>query len=121
MKIAGIRMQKKISLIFAGIGFSAIYWILESVRDVFVFNRGSLPERIFSPDPMSFWMRLLIVCILLLFSAYVQTLKGKIEKQTSKESRSHSHNRVIVSGLAFGGLYWVLESIRDVLINSSTQ
>ncbi len=109
-------MQKKISLIFAGIGFSVIYWILESIRDVFVFNRGSLLERIFYPDPMSFWMRLLIVCVLLLFSTYVQTLKGKIEEQTSKESKPRSHNRIIISGLAFGALYWVLESIRDVLI-----
>jgi signal transduction histidine kinase/CheY-like chemotaxis protein/cell division protein FtsB len=116
MRMAGIHIQKKISLIFAGIGFSIAYWRLESVRDVFVFNKGSLPERIFSPDPMSFWMRLLIVFVLMLFSAYVQTLKGKIEKQTTKESRPRSPNGIILSGLAFGALYWVLESIRDVLI-----
>ncbi len=61
------------SLIVFGIILSFIYWILESLRDALIFQKGSFIERVLAPDPMTFWMRLLAVCILILFAIFAQS------------------------------------------------
>ena len=40
-------------IIYGSIGFGIFYWIIEAVRDVFVFQKGSLLRRIFLPDMIS--------------------------------------------------------------------
>ena len=72
-------MKKKRDFIWAGIGFGAVYWIMESVRDVLVFEKGTLLERVFLPDTMSFWRRFPVILILILYSIYVQSLGDKFE------------------------------------------
>ncbi len=110
----------RLNLIWMSVGFAAVYWILESVRDVFVFNKGSIIKRLFYPEPISFWMRFLIVLIILLFGIYTQTLRKRIIKRDSREyHRPYRSFGIIWIGLIFGGLYWTLESIRDVLLTSN--
>src|SRR4030042_4045549 len=67
--------------------FSLFYWIMESVRDVIIFNKGNIVKRIFNPDPMSFWMRMLAIFIFILFSVYSTTMREKIEVRGVKVSK----------------------------------
>ncbi len=76
-------------LIALGIGLAVLYWILESVLDVFVFHKGTFTERILGPDMNEIWMRLLIALILIVFSIYVQitiTKRKKIEEALWKRT-----------------------------------
>lgn len=59
-------------LILLGIGLAAFYWVVEAAMDSFAFHMGNWGERIFAPDANEFWMRLLVIGILLLFSIYAQ-------------------------------------------------
>ena len=104
------------NLIGLSVFFSLFYWIMESVRDVLVFNRGRFLERVFAPDLMSLWMRLLIVLILILFGVYAQSLKGKVESADLKKTRSVRRLGMIYRGLGFGMLYWALEALRDAFV-----
>ncbi len=105
------------NLILTGVLFGCFYWILESVRDVLVFERGSLLERLFSPDPMSFWTRFLVVCIIILYSVYIYSLQEKTKNKPGKETRGFLDSRGIIwSGIGFGVLYWVIEAFRDAVI-----
>lgn len=61
---------KKMTLIALWLG--ALYWILGSFIDVFVFHQGNLIEEIFTLDPHKVWMRSLVLCILIMFSFYAQ-------------------------------------------------
>jgi signal transduction histidine kinase/CheY-like chemotaxis protein len=106
------------NLIGLSIFFSLFYWIMESVRDVLVFNRGRFLERLFTPDPMSLWMRLLIVMILILFGIYAQSLKNKLEDADLKKTRTIRRLGMIYRGLGFGMLYWFLEALRDAFVFS---
>ena len=106
----------RINFILLSILFSMFYWILESIRDVIIFNKGPLIERIFIPDTLSLWMRLLIVFILILFGAYVQSQKVKKEVKQNLILKFFGEIRVLWAGLVFGILYWLLEAIRDVFI-----
>jgi signal transduction histidine kinase/CheY-like chemotaxis protein len=107
---------RSLNLIWLSVFFSLFYWIMESVRDVIVFNRGSLLERLFAPDAMSLWMRLLIVMILILFGVYAQSLLQRMEKTTGEGPKPARRMGMLYSGAAFGALYWILESFRDVFV-----
>ena len=63
MKGAWVKVKKisKLNLVWAGFGFGILYWIFKSVRDVLVFDNGTLIARVFKPDSMSLWMRILFV------------------------------------------------------------
>jgi len=106
-----------VNWIWIGLGFGVFYWILESIRDVLAFEKGTIVERIFLPDPMSFWMRLLVLCILVLFSLYMQLLREKLDQGKREGSRFFQKMGVIKVGFVFGAFYWILESLRDVLLS----
>lgn len=112
------KKESPFNLIWVSIGFSLIYWLLESVRDVISYERGNILERIFMPDAMSLWMRLLVVCILVLFGVYAQSLKIKLESKKEEKRQSRRMVSVFASGLSFGALYWLLESVRDWFVYS---
>lgn len=106
------------NFIWYSILFGLFYWIMESVRDVLVFERGTLIERIFFPDMMSFWMRFLVVCILILFGVYTQSNKFLIKNNKRDNHRVFRINGIGRVGFAISLLYWILESFRDVFVFS---
>lgn len=66
------KMAKKIILI--GIGFGALFWVLQSCIDSFVFHEGSLLENIFTLEAHNIWMRSLVLYLLIMFSLYAQRI-----------------------------------------------
>ena len=73
-----IRFMDKMVLIGTGLG--ALFWILESVIDVYVFRRGTFLSELFFPDPNELWMRFLVVSILITFGIYAQVLIRQRER-----------------------------------------
>jgi len=104
------------NLILVGVGFGAFYWVMESVRDVIVFERGDILEQLFSPDSMTFWMRFLAVLILVGFGARAEVLRIKAQKQPKEQLRRFNFGSIASAGLVFGALYWILESFRDSFV-----
>jgi len=105
-----------VNMLWLNAVFCLFYWIMESVRDVVVFGKGSIPARIFHPDPMSFWMRMLVIFIFILFSIYSNTLREKIEIKKAKVSRVIEAYGIILTGAVFALAYWFLEAFRDVFV-----
>jgi PAS domain S-box-containing protein len=60
------------NLIWVGIGVGILYWLLESLIHVVIFNQGHLLPQIFTPDIHELWKRFLVITILLLFTYYAQ-------------------------------------------------
>ena len=106
------RPVKKINLIYVGLGFGLIYWILAAVRDVLSFENGTLLERLFSPGYMTLWMRLLVVCIIILFSVYAQSRKLKMRSKEKSKLNAYG----LKLSLLFGLLYWIIEAFRDTFV-----
>ncbi len=80
-------------LILLGIGLAALYWVLESAMDAFLFHKGTLTERILGADMNEIWMRVVIVSIIIIFAVYAQiviTRRKKIEEVLQK--RTHDIN-----------------------------
>lgn len=108
---------QQINLIWISVIFGMIYWILEALREVIVFEKGTFLERLFVVDSIGFWMRLLVVLILVLFGVAAQSHRVRFEthKQEPKYLESYRFNMIWV-GMGFSALYWVLESVRDYFL-----
>lgn len=82
-----IRISEHLALL--GIGLAALYWILESAIDAFVFQEGTFTERIIGATPAEIWMRAVIMSIIIIFAVYAQvviTRRRKIEETLRKRT-----------------------------------
>jgi len=61
-------------LILVILGFAAVFWFFEAIVDVVLFNKGSLAEQIFTPGLYEIWMRVLIICMLIMFGVYTRSI-----------------------------------------------
>ena len=57
-------------IIYGSVGFGVFYWIVESVRDVFVFQNGSLIQRLFLPDMVALLERLSAILLFIFLGFY---------------------------------------------------
>ncbi|MBN2414292.1 PAS domain S-box protein [bacterium] len=108
--------KKPFHLIWSGILFGFLYWIFESIRHFINSGEGSIFEIIFIPDPREFWMRILVVFILLLFGVMSYSFQKKLNQKQYKMHDVPGRAEVMIMCAGFGLLYWVLESIRDVVV-----
>ena len=77
-------------MILAAVGLGALYWVLGSAIDVFVFHDGNITEEIFTLDAHKVWMRSLVLGILILFSFYAQgiiTERKRAEATLAQQTR----------------------------------
>ena len=61
-------------VLWMGIAFGVLFWVLQSAIDSFMFHEGSLIENIFTRDPHKIWMRSLVLYILVMFGFYAQRI-----------------------------------------------
>ncbi len=61
-------------LIFIGCGLGVVFWLIESIMHVYVFHSGDFKQAVFFPGMHEAWMRLIIVCMFILFGVYAQWL-----------------------------------------------
>ena len=64
---------------------ACLYWILDSLFDVFIFNSSpSISKSLLTSDPNELWMRLSVVIALIIFFLYVKKSEHLIKKLEDK-------------------------------------
>lgn len=118
MKISKIiRFEKQpVRLVGISMAFAAGYWIIESLRDMIVFNQDSIIQTVFSPGLNEFWLRVVVVLIIILFGTYVQTWLISTPHSIKNQEKKFAQIHIILMGLAFSVGYWVLEAVRDMIL-----
>ena len=110
-------LMQQINLIWISIVFGVLYWILEALREVVVYEKGTLLDRLFVVDSLGFWMRLMVILILILFGVAAQTHRNQFESRKKEMAfLDSSGSSMVWVGLAFSTLYWMLESVRDYFL-----
>ena len=66
------RIGEKVILV--ALGFGAVFWVFQSVVDVVLFEEGSLVEQLLTPGLHDIWMRTLVICTLIMFGVYAQSI-----------------------------------------------
>lgn len=70
---------------FIGISFALIYWLADSLIDVYLYNISlSFYESVLFPNALQLWMRGFVLLLFMLFSVYV---KRMLEQQELLEDR----------------------------------
>lgn len=62
------------SVVLVGLAFAAIFWVFEAVVDVVLFNKGTLLDQLIAPDLYQIWMRVLVICTLVMFGVYTRSV-----------------------------------------------
>lgn len=79
-----------------GLIFGVLFWLIDSIVDFIFFNEDGLTFQatLISPDPMDFWMRSLVIVILLVFSFISRKLlfdeiRATLELESYKTKLEH--------------------------------
>jgi PAS domain S-box-containing protein len=78
--------SKKSQIVLLSISLGALYWIMDSLVDSFIFNTGTITTQLFHPSLPDIWMRLFTISILTFFSVFTNHIILKY-KQTGDSLR----------------------------------
>lgn len=68
------------NLIWIGIGFAALAWILDSLLDSLIFHEGTVIDQIITPTNPEIGVRLLFGSVFILFGIYIQSSITRFKK-----------------------------------------
>ena len=76
MKKLGKKLNKRLNLadhmVLIGIFLAFLYWALESFLNVFSPEEINFYRQIFGPNVSEIWMRLIVICLFMIFGSHVQ-------------------------------------------------
>lgn len=76
------------NIISIALGFGAVYWIIESLIDAWIFSKGTVINQIFTQDLSQIVARLLFICVFiplgLLVLKYLARYFASRQKKTKK-------------------------------------
>ncbi len=67
-----MRRIRSNTILLAGIGLAAAYWLIEAAVHVLLFREGGVTAQLFTTDPHELWMRSLTCVLLVGFGVYAQ-------------------------------------------------
>ncbi|MBM3236414.1 PAS domain S-box protein [Candidatus Poribacteria bacterium] len=100
--------KSRYKMIWVGIGFGAIFWVLEPTISIWVLHKGHFIEHIFSTDLHEIWVRLLVMFISIIFGVYTQAIITR--RQRAEETLQEERNFVSAVLDTAGALVVVLDS-----------
>ena len=76
------------SMILAVISLATIYWVLDSVLNIFFSNKFNLIAELIGPDLYDIYLRIIVLCLFIMFGSHAQSVinKLKVAKQKLNES-----------------------------------
>ena len=79
------------SMVLLGIMLAASYWGLESLLNVFSPEEISFYRKIFGPDVSGIWMRIITLCLFVIFGSHVQYTINNRKRAEQQLLTSHRH------------------------------
>jgi len=79
------------SMVVLGIMLAASYWGLESLLNVFSPEDISFYHKIFGPDISGIWMRIIVLCLFVIFGSHVQYTINNRKKAEEQLLASYRH------------------------------
>ena len=79
-KILNKRINMADQMVLIGIFLAFLYWGIESFLNVFSPEEISFYREIFGPDVSGMWMRLIVICLFMIFGSHVQYTINKRKK-----------------------------------------
>jgi len=89
-------------MVLVGIFLTFLYWGLESLLNVFSPEEISFYREIFGPNVSEIWMRLIVLCLFLIFGSHVQFTINKRKEAEQALKKSEEKYRTILESIEEG-------------------
>jgi PAS domain S-box-containing protein len=66
------RSSRTNRMVYAGLVLAVLSWLLAAILDVFLHNQTSLLEQVFNPEPSQVALRVIVVCLFMIFGSHAQ-------------------------------------------------
>ena len=82
-------------MIIAGFFIATIYWVLDSILNIFFSNKYNIVAELFGPDLYDIYIRVVVLCLFLIFGSHAQSTINKLKKARDTLSANEERSRAL--------------------------
>ena len=68
------------SMVLAVIFIACIYWVLDSILNIFFGNKFNLIAELIGPDLYDVYLRVIVLCLFVMFGSHAQSIINKLKE-----------------------------------------
>jgi PAS domain-containing protein len=97
MKTQTQRLEKKSdSMVLAVILISTVYWVLDSILNIFFAKKFNLIAQLIGPDLYDIYIRVVVLCLLVILGSHAQSIINRLKEASQKLNESEELWRSLV-------------------------
>ena len=85
------------SMVLAVIFIACIYWVLDSILNIFFGNKFNLIAELIGPDLYDVYLRVIVLCLFVMFGSHAQSIINKLKEAKQKLNESEELWRSLVA------------------------
>ena len=85
------------SMVLAVIFIACIYWVLDSILNIFFENKFNLIAELIGPDLYDIYLRVIVLCLFVMFGSHAQSIINKLKDAKQKLNDSEELWRSLVA------------------------
>jgi PAS domain S-box-containing protein len=85
------------SMVLAVISLATIYWLLDSVLNIFFSNKFNLIAELIGPDLYDIYLRVIVLCLFIMLGSHAQSVINKLKLAKQKLNESEELWRSLVA------------------------
>lgn len=85
------------SMVLAVIFVAIIYWVLDSILNIFFSNKFNLIAELIGPDLYDIYLRVIVLCLFILFGSHAQSVINKLKEAKQKLNESEELWRSLIN------------------------
>ena len=85
------------SMVLAVIFLATIYWVLDSVLNIFFSNKFNLIAELIGPDLYDIYLRIIVLCLFIMFGSHAQSVINKLKEAKQRLNESEELWRSLVA------------------------
>ena len=97
MKVQSLQLGKTPdSMVLAVVLISTVYWVLDSILNIFFSNKFNLIAQLVGPDLYDIYIRIVVLCLLVILGSHAQSIINRLKEATQKLNESEELWRSLV-------------------------
>ncbi|MCP4366760.1 MAG: PAS domain-containing protein, partial [Deltaproteobacteria bacterium] len=108
------------SMVLSGIIIATIYWLLDSILNIFFSQKLNLMQELVGPDLYDIYTRVIVLCLLIIFGSHAQVSINALRKARDALRKSEESFKT-VADFTYHWEYWIGEDGKLVYVSPSCE